>query len=68
LGYFVWEITILRQKIILFPILGCALPPPGAAPGYSIFSFICMFCWSLFVLCTFSFGHCVVCSSLLYGF
>ena len=27
LGYFVWKITILRQKIILFPILGGA---PGA--------------------------------------
>ena len=27
LGYFVWKITILRQKIILFPILGGAHPP-----------------------------------------
>jgi hypothetical protein len=32
LGYFVWKITILRQKIIFFPILGgaragCAPPP-----------------------------------------
>ena len=56
---------------------------------YSIFSFICMFCRSLFVLlffffwplcCLFffdirilttplvSFGHCVVCSSSIYGF
>ena len=56
---------------------------------YSIFSFICMFCWLLFVLlyfffwplcCLFffdiriliaplvSFGHCVVCSSSIYGF
>ena len=37
LGYFVWKITILRQKIIFFPILGgeragCA--PPDSAPGY----------------------------------
>ena len=35
-GYFVWKITILRQKIIFFPILGgvragCA--PPGSAPA-----------------------------------
>ena len=30
---------------------------------YSIFSFMCMFCRSLFLLCTFSFGHCVICSS-----
>jgi hypothetical protein len=35
---------------------------------YSIFSFMCMFCRSLFVLCTFSFGHCVICSSSIYGF
>ena len=42
LGYFVWKITILRQKIIFFPILGggCAPgappppPPPGSAPAY----------------------------------
>ena len=30
--------------------------------------FMCMFCRSLFVLCTFSFGHCVICSSSIYGF
>ena len=42
---------------------------PGFYCGscYSIFSCMCMFCRSLFVLCTFSFGHCVVCSSI-YGF
>jgi hypothetical protein len=36
---------------------------------YSIFSFMCMLCRALFVLyfCTFSVGHCVVCSSI-YGF
>ena len=38
-GYFVWKITILRQKIIFFPILGrvragCAPPP-----------WICPCCW-----------------------
>ena len=35
LGYFVWKITILRQKIIIFPILGGVRPgctPPGSAP------------------------------------
>ena len=40
LGYFVWKITILRQKIIFFPILGgaragCA-PPPWIRPWYSL--------------------------------
>ena len=34
---------------------------------FSIFSFMCLFCRSWFVLCTFSFGHCVICSSI-YGF
>ena len=39
-GYFVWKITILRQKIIFFPILGeggaCRVRPsiPGSAPAY----------------------------------
>jgi hypothetical protein len=42
---------------------------PGFSWGscYSIFSFMCMFCRSLFVLLYFFFGHCVVCSSI-YGF
>jgi hypothetical protein len=31
LGYFVWKITILRQKIIYFPILGGG-PPPWIRP------------------------------------
>ena len=40
LGYFVWKITILRQKSKFFPILGGraldAPPPlpPGSTPGY----------------------------------
>jgi hypothetical protein len=34
---------------------------------YSIFNLMCMFCRSLFVLCIFSFCHCVVCSSSIYG-
>ena len=43
LGYFVWKITILREKIIFFPILGggCrvrALPlPPGSAPAMGFY-------------------------------
>jgi hypothetical protein len=41
---------------------------PGFQWGscYSIFSFMCMFCRSLFVL--FSFGHSNVCSSSIYRF
>jgi len=35
---------------------------------YSIFSFMCIFCRLLFVLGYFLFGHCIVCSSSIYGF
>ena len=36
-GYFVWKITILRQKIIFFPILGGgARPPPESAPAICV--------------------------------
>ena len=40
LGYFVWKITILRKKIIFFPILGGGArrvrpPPPESAPAYT---------------------------------
>ena len=55
-GYFAWKITILRQKIIFFPILeracaGCPPPSPWIHPCF----------------CTFSFVHCIVCPSN-YGF
>ena len=42
LGYFVWKITILRKKIISFPILvGSApgAPLPGSAPGSVVFTY-----------------------------
>ena len=38
LGYFVWKITILCQKILFLPIIGGAragCAPPGSAPGLS---------------------------------
>ena len=38
LGYFVWKITIIHQKIIFFPILGGrapGAPPPGSAPVHN---------------------------------
>jgi hypothetical protein len=41
LGYFVWKITILRQKIIFFPILGGGArrvrPPPWIRPCFWIY-------------------------------
>ena len=39
LGYFVWKITILPQKIIFFPILGGCAPdaPPWIRPWIYIF-------------------------------
>jgi hypothetical protein len=56
LGYFVWKITILRQKIIFFPILGgaragCASPwiRPCLCGKNQITKFVCYFilvlCW-----------------------
>jgi hypothetical protein len=43
---------------------------PGFQWGscYSIFSFMCMFCRSLFVLLYLFFCHCIVYSSSIYGF
>jgi hypothetical protein len=47
---------------------------PEFTPGfywgscYSIFRFMCMFVDRCLYFCTFSFGHCVVCSSSIYGF
>ena len=35
---------------------------------YSIFSFMCIFCRSLFFLLSFSFIHCAVCPSSIYDF
>jgi hypothetical protein len=37
LGYFVWKITILRQKIIFFPG-GVTPSPPGSAPDIHDYS------------------------------
>ena len=48
LGYFVWKITILRKKIIFFPILGC--PPPLLDPPLMM-SFWWGSCCSVFVFC-----------------
>ena len=36
--------------------------------SYLIFSFVCMFLHRCLSFCTFSFGHCVVCSPSIYGF
>jgi hypothetical protein len=39
LGYFVWKITILRQKIIFFPILGGASPLNPTLNTESVFNY-----------------------------
>jgi hypothetical protein len=39
LGYFVWKITILRQKILFFPILGGGGGAPGAP---AIYTYVCI--------------------------
>ena len=52
LGYFVWKITILRQKIIYFPFLGggrrVSPPPPWIRPC-KCHIFICVECVSVFM-------------------
>ena len=50
------ELPILPENLIWPPVFS------------RVFSFMCMFCKSLFVLLHFSFGHCVLCSSSIYGF
>jgi hypothetical protein len=62
-------VSLVEQKLLTLPeFIPGGVFFGGGGSSYSIFSFICMFCWSFFVLCTFSFGHCVVCSSSIYGF
>ena len=60
---------IFHKSIPNYPV-GAPEFTPGFKWGtcYSIFSFMCMFCRSLFILLSFSFGHCVVCPSSIYGF
>ena len=48
LGYFVWKITILRQKIIFFPTLG--VRPPWIRPC-NLISTNCLFVYCLLHLC-----------------
>ena len=78
--YLHYRIISLRREIYTTGVTGGAETAyPSGAPEftrsfqwgscYSIFSFVCMFfvdrCLSF---CTFSFDHCVVCSSSIYGF
>ena len=56
---FTRRVSLVEQELLTLPEWGSC---------HSIFSFMCMFCRSLFVFCSFSFDHCVVCSSLIYGF
>ena len=57
MGYFVWKITILRPKKIIFSnFRGGGMrrvhPPPGSAPAFSIFIFSCRI-WCFLFLCIF---------------
>ena len=70
-------VTRLTQQVplveqVLLTLSEHLSSPPVFCSCYSIFSFMCMFCRLLFVLLSkilsFSFGHCVVCSSLIYRF
>ena len=62
LWYFVWKITILRQKIIFFPILGCA--PPLMMSFWFVLLGLCFLCSVLYiVVCTFLLAIVFVCPS-----
>ena len=53
LGYFVWKITILRQQIIFFTILGGGAPPPGSAPADYVCFMYALCCLFMYWLCLF---------------
>ena len=63
------RVPLVEQELLTLP--EHLSSPPGFQWGscYSIFSFIYIcFIDRCLSFCTFSFGHCVVCSSSIYGF
>ena len=57
------RVPLVEQELLTIPE---HLSSPMGFSG--VFHFMCMFCRSLVVLLFFSFGHCVFCSSSIYGF
>ena len=57
----------MEQDLLTLPEHPSSSPVILVGLCYSIFSFMCMFCRLLFILLHFPFGHCVVCSSSIYG-
>ena len=56
--------SLVEQELLTLPE-HMSSPPvfSGVRSCYSIFGFICMFFYHCLSFCTFSFSHCVVCSS-----
>jgi hypothetical protein len=61
-------VPLVEQALVTLPKHLSSTPVSSGVCATRSLGCFCMFCRSLFVLCTFSFGHCVVCSSLIYGF
>jgi hypothetical protein len=61
------SVSLVEQELLTIPEHLCLPPVFCGGLCYSIFSFISMFCRSFIVLLYFSFGHCVVYSSSIYG-
>jgi len=69
-GFVGQELIFLSLRNCVATDRDCNLKKVSSSIGKldSIFRSKCLFCISLFVLCTFSFGHCFVCSSSIYRF
>ena len=58
-----------EQELLTLPDHMIAPPPPPPPPVFSrvrvarSLAFCVLFCRSLFVLCCFTFGHCIVCTA-----
>ena len=59
-------VSLVEQKLLIFSEHLCS-PRFWGGSCYLIFNCICMFCRFYLSFCTFSFGPCVLCSSI-YGF
>ena len=58
----------MEQDLLTHPEHPSSLPFANRTRVVRSFAFCIVFCRSLFVLLSFFFCHCVVCSSLIYGF
>ena len=60
------RVTLVEEELITLSEHLCSPSVLSEIHVTTIFSFMCMFCRSLFVLLSFFVGHCVVCLSCIY--